>query len=628
MSWLVLVPILPLAGALVLLTLGGRLPRRASAAIGCASVGLAWVVNLLVTADYFRAAPGGGRVDQVLYSWFGAGSLDIRFGLALDQLSLVMMNVITFVGFLIHLYSVEFMREEEGYARFFGYMNLFLGAMLLLVLGDNFVSLYLGWEGVGLCSYLLIGFWYRDPNNGRAARKAFLLTRLGDTAFAIGLFLLFARLGTLDIRTAMAQVGRLGPVDSPLAIGVALLLLGGAVGKSAQLPLQTWLPDAMAGPTPVSALIHAATMVTAGVYLIARTHVLFLHAPTAMGVVAAVGIATAIYAAVSALAQRDLKRVLAYSTMSQIGYMFLALGVGAFSAALFHFFTHAFFKALLFLAAGLVIQAQHEEHDIYRMGGLFRALPVAGWTFLAGAASLAGLPLVTAGFYSKDIIVWESWGSPFGSAALLLFALLGSLLTALYIFRTFFLVFLGPRQREVGYRPGLFEQVPVVVLAGLSLVAGFLGMPQVLGGFRPLLGFLDRLFGPLPGRVESGEGVMLLLSALLSLGGIGIAYWLWQRQGQLVATEARRPAWARAGRFFREAWGVDWLYDRAFVRPYQMLARGNRADVIDYFYTGLALGAAESNRLLARAQSGRVRHYATALLLAGVVSAALLLWVR
>src|SRR5689334_4138613 len=326
-----------------------------------------------------------------------------------------MVLVVCWVGFLIHLYSTEFMREEEGYSRFFAYMNLFVGSMLMLVLADNLLLLYLGWEGVGLCSYLLIGFWYKDPANGRAARKAFVVTRVGDAVMAVGLFLLFTNLGTLQIQPLMQQASQQWTVGSSLVVAAAALLLGGAVGKSAQLPLQTWLPDAMAGPTPVSALIHAATMVTAGVYLVARTHVLFSLAPSVQLVVAIIGAATLLLAGFSALVQQDIKRVLAYSTISQIGYMFLALGVGAWSAAIFHLMTHAFFKALLFLGAGVVILAMHEEHDMFKMGGLRRPLPVTFWTFLIGAASLSALPLITAGFYSKDLILWSAWSSPSGS---------------------------------------------------------------------------------------------------------------------------------------------------------------------------------------------------------------------
>src|SRR5512146_15998 len=334
-------------------------------------------------------------------------------------------------------------------------MNLFVASMVTLVLADNLLLLYLGWEGVGLCSYLLIGFWYTDPVNGRAARKAFIVTRVGDTSMVIGLFLIFDRLGTFNIQELMHRATLQWPVGAAAAVAAAALLLGGAVGKSPQLPLQTWLPDAMAGPTPTSALIHAATMVTAGVYLIARTHVLFSLAPPVMLAVAVIGAATLMLAGCSALTQRDIKRVLAYSTISQIGYMFLALGVGAWSAAIFHFMTHAFFKALLFLAAGAVIQALHHEHDMFKMGGLRKQIPLTFWAFLISGCALAGLPIITAGFYSKGMILWSAWSSPQGGAALWLAGVVGVLLTALYIFRVIFSAFFGAAQIPVEHAPRL-----------------------------------------------------------------------------------------------------------------------------------------------------------------------------
>src|ERR1041384_2087007 len=347
----------------------------------------------------------------------------------------------------------------------FSYTNLFVGSILILLLADNLLLLYLAWEGVGLCSFLLIGFWYEDPANAAAARKAFIVTRIGDTAMAIGLFLIFWQLGTLDIQQLMQRATDRWPESSTMAIAASALLLGGALGKSAQLPLQTWLPDAMAGPTPVSALIHAATMVTAGVYLIARTNVLFQLAPAVQLAVGIIGTATLLIAGASALTQHDIKRVLAYSTISQIGYMFLALGVGAWVAAIFHLVTHAFFKALLFISARVVIESLHHEHSIFKMGGLRKEMPVAFWTFLAAGCSLAGLPLITAGFYSKGLIIWDTWSSTRGSAALWGAAVFGVLLTSLYTFRLIFLVFFGEMKTHVHKRPGFRMMMPCVVLA-------------------------------------------------------------------------------------------------------------------------------------------------------------------
>ncbi|HEY7322236.1 MAG TPA: NADH-quinone oxidoreductase subunit L, partial [Candidatus Binatia bacterium] len=456
------IPALPFAGFLLLALIGSRLRRGTAAVIGVGSIGLSAILALILAGSFISSPPEGYVFSQTLWTWIDVGGFKPTIGFYFDALSLAMIVVVTFVGFLIHLYSAEFMEEDEGFSRFFAYMNLFVGSMLVLVLADNLLLLYLGWEGVGLCSYLLIGFWYQDPANGAAARKAFIVTRIGDTAMAIGLFLLFTELGTLSIQELMARATQQWPAGSTLAIAAAALLLGGAVGKSAQLPLQTWLPDAMAGPTPVSALIHAATMVTAGVYLIARTHALFELAPPVQQTVAIIGTATLLIAGFSALTQQDIKRVLAYSTISQIGYMFLALGVGAWSAAIFHLVTHAFFKALLFLGAGAIIMGLHHEHNMFKMGGLWKQLPVTFWTFLIASASLAALPWVTAGFYSKDLILIEAWTSPKGSSWLWAGALLGAFLTSLYTFRMVFITFFGEAQQEVTKKPGLRVGIPLV----------------------------------------------------------------------------------------------------------------------------------------------------------------------
>ncbi|MDX5435765.1 MAG: NADH-quinone oxidoreductase subunit L, partial [Pontibacter sp.] len=399
-----LIPALPFFGAFLLILFGLKMPRALVPVIGAGSVGISALLTILLGVQFL--SEGATLYTQQVWQWFSIGGFSPGIAFHVDALTMVFIFVITFVGFLIHLYSAEFMAEDDDYSRFFASMNLFVCAMLLLVMADNLVLLYLGWEGVGLCSFLLIGFWYREPANGYAARKAFIITRIGDTAMAIGLFLLFQYFGTLNIQEILTQAPQTWSVGSQTAVLVALLLVGGAVGKSAQLPLQTWLPDAMAGPSPVSALIHAATMVTAGVYLIARTYVLFELAPIAQFTVGAIGAATLLIAGFTALTQNDLKRVLAYSTISQIGYMFLALGVGAWSAAVFHFMIHAFFKALLFLGAGAVIMALHHEHDMFKMGGLRHKMPVVFWTFLIGSASLAAVPLISAGFYSKDQILW------------------------------------------------------------------------------------------------------------------------------------------------------------------------------------------------------------------------------
>ena len=471
-----LIPILPFAGSFILIVAGTKLPRKMVPLIGSGSVGLSALITLAIGIDFITS--DNRVIQQVLWNWIDVAGFSPDFGLYLDSLSLAFIFVITFVGFFIHVYSAEFMIDDEGYARFFAYLNLFVGSMLLLVLGDNLLILYFGWEGVGLCSFLLIGFWYQEEKNGYAARKAFITTRVGDTAMAIGLFMIFKTLGTINIMDIQEQAPAVWSLGSQEVTIIALLLLGGAVGKSAQLPLQNWLPDAMAGPSPVSALIHAATMVTAGVYLIARTHVIFELAPTAQFVVGVIGAITLLLAGFSALTQYDLKRVLAYSTISQIGYMFLALGVGAWSSAIFHFMIHAFFKALLFLAAGAVIMALHHEHDMFKMGGLRKKLSVIYWTFLIGAASLAALPLITAGFYSKDQILWLAFAGEKGNTWFFLAALAGAFITSVYTFRMIFLTFFGEEKTHVSHVPGSLIHVPLIVLATLSTLAGFIELEE------------------------------------------------------------------------------------------------------------------------------------------------------
>lgn len=599
-----LVPALPFAGFLILALRGSRMPRVLVSAVGCGTVGLSAMLSLSVAAAFLSS--GVGSVRQKWWTWFDVGGLTLDIGLHLDGLSLLMMLVVTVVAFLIHVYSIAFMAGDDGFSRFFAYLNLFVGAMLVLVLADSLPMLLLGWEGVGLCSYLLIGFWYKDPANGRAARKAFVVTRIGDTALMIGLFLLFQQLGTLDIREVLRLAPERWQSGEPMAIASAALILGGAVGKSAQLPLQTWLPDAMAGPTPVSALVHAATMVTAGVYLIARMSGLFLLAPPVMTAVAAIGAATMLTAACSALVQRDLKRVLAYSTISQLGYMFLALGVGAWTAAMFHFMTHAFFKALLFLGAGAVIHALHHEHDLFKMGGLRTKLPAVFWTFVTGAASLAALPLVTSGFYSKELILWGTWiaGHPLLWAA----GVAGAFLTALYTGRMVLLTFFGGTKTPVGHAPGKLMVVPLVVLAVLSTVAGFLETPHTLGHVHLLSDLLGRSLPSVDGADHS-PGLELALQAvavLAVLAGLSAAWWFYAKsprsRERFAATPLRQ--WWLAG------WGFDALYDRTVVRPLVALANWNRKDVIDAIYHGIALLARFVHSLLSLSQNGRLRWYA------------------
>ena len=615
-----LIPVLPILG-FVILVLGGRyLSNRAASIVGVGSVALTAVLALVVAIAFLVSPPPGNAYTQTLWTWMQVGNFNPAIAFRLDALSLIMMVVIAFVAFLIHLYSTEYMEGDEGYKRFFAYMNLFVGSMLILILGDNLLLLYLGWEGVGLCSYLLIGFWYKNPANGYAARKAFVVTRVGDTAMAIGLFILFTQLGTLNIQDLMAAAVKQWPVGSPLAVTAALLLVGGAVGKSAQLPLQTWLPDAMAGPTPVSALIHAATMVTAGVYLIARTNALFQLAPAAMLVVAIIGAATLLIAGFSALTQMDIKRVLAYSTISQIGYMFLALGVGAWSAAIFHFMTHAFFKALLFLGAGVVIHVLNEEHSMVKMGGLRKQLPVTFWTFLIGSASLSALPLVTAGFYSKDLILWSAYSSPTGSPWLWAAGLVGALITSLYTFRMVFLTFFGEPKSQIAHRPTARMEAPLVILAIFSIIAGFVELPPALGNLTLFSGLLRPVLPETASVVGGGSELLLaVIAGVVSLLGIYLAYLLFLRRRDVVQAIASTGWGSALSRFWFSGWGFDWLYNHLFVNPYIWLAKTNKEDIVDSFFDGIAWLARSLNHELSLSQNGRVRWYAFSLALGVVI---------
>jgi NADH-quinone oxidoreductase subunit L len=609
MPLLWLAPAFPFVSAALLAVFGTRLSRRVVAVIGSGSIGFSFLAAALVSARFLMQPPPGNAYVLPLWTWMTAASFRIDAAFYLDPVSLLMLLVVTFVGFLIHVYSTEYMPYDRDYARFFAYMNLFVASMLVLILGSNLLVLYLGWEGVGLCSYLLIGFWYRDPANVRAANKAFLVTRIGDTAFAIGLFLLFTNLGTLDIQQLMQRAQTHWAVGSSIAVAAAALLLGGAVGKSAQLPLQTWLPDAMAGPTPTSALIHAATMVTAGVYLIARTHVLFSLAPQVQLAVAVIGAATLLMSALSALAQTDIKRVLAYSTISQIGYMFLALGLGAWSAAMFHFMTHAFFKALLFLAAGSVIHALHHEQDMFRMGGLRRELPVAFWSFVIGGSALAGLPLLTSGFYSKDLILWQSWAGPNGNFLFWVCGMAGALLTALYIYRLIFLVFYGPSHARVAAKPGAAMNVSLVVLCVFSLIGGFVDTPPDFGGVPALSNFLNSTLPELK-EVHIGpitELFTAICASLVFATGFIFAYALYYRR------HAEQPARSMAAQFLFSGWGFDWLYNRLFVRPYVWFSAVLHSDVIDSLYRWLTEFIQACHRSLRFAESGHVRWYASGL---------------
>ncbi|MDC7827380.1 NADH-quinone oxidoreductase subunit L [Pseudomonas sp. BLCC-B13] len=613
MNLLFLTLLFPLLGWFLLAFSRGRISENTAALIGVGSVGLAALSAAWVVFQ-FLSLPAGGVYTQTLWQWMNVGNLAPSFTLHLDGLSATMLGVVTGVGFLIHLFASWYMRGEEGYSRFFAYTNLFIFSMLLLVLGDNLLVLFFGWEGVGLCSYLLIGFYYKHVPNGNAALKAFIVTRIGDVFLMIGLFLLFLNLGTLNIQELMVLAPQKYVAGDTWLWVATLMLLGGAVGKSAQLPLQTWLADAMAGPTPVSALIHAATMVTAGVYLIARTHGLFLLTPEILELVGIVGGVTLVLAGFAALVQTDIKRILAYSTMSQIGYMFLALGVQAWDAAIFHLMTHAFFKALLFLASGAVIHACHHEQNIFKMGGLWKKLPLAYASFVVGGAALAALPLVTAGFYSKDEILWEAFAS--GHSELLYAGLAGAFLTSIYTFRLIFIAFHGEQKTEAHAGHGLAHNLPLATLIVLSTFIGALITP-------PLAGVLPQSIGHAGGEAKHG---LEIASGAIALAGILLAALLFLGKRTFATTVAQSAPGRFLSAWWFAAWGFDWLYDKLFVQPYLLICRLLGRDPIDLSIGLVPRLARGGNALLARSQTGQVRWYATSIAGGAVLVLAALLF--
>ncbi|MDX1628489.1 MAG: NADH-quinone oxidoreductase subunit L [Fulvivirga sp.] len=595
--------------AFVVLTIYGQQLKKVTIAVwGALPTALSTVV-VIYNGFYLFSSPSKSA-SAVLWQWIELSNLSVNISFQLDALSWIFSLIITFVGALILLYSTEFMQEEEGYARFFAYMNLFIASMLILVLADNLLLLYLGWEGVGLCSFLLIGFWYKKPKNGYAAQKAFIVTRIGDVAMAIGLFLLVQHFGTLNITQILDSVPEIwGPGNEKVRLA-ALLLLGGAVGKSAQLPLQTWLPDAMAGPSPVSALIHAATMVTAGVYLIARTHVLFELSPLSMQLVAWIGALTLLMAGFSALFQKDIKKVLAYSTISQIGYMFLALGVGAWSAAIFHFAIHAFFKALLFLGAGSIIISLNHEHNMFKMGGLRKTLPVTFWTFIIAAGALAALPFITSGFYSKDLILWKVFSSKQGGIGLWAIGFVGAIITALYTFRMVFVTFFGKTQHEPNRYPGWRIKFPLVVLGIFSLTAGWIELPHNLGHLTLFSDLLDSTLpeAPVIQRASHQETLLQIITSISTLSGVGVVYWVFIKRGKYEGD--KQKDWnVPLKRFLLSGWEFDKLYNTLFVKPYRTLTQINKNDFFDHLNYGIQSFLTWLYNLLSQTQNGRLRWY-------------------
>lgn len=628
----ILIPLAPAASALVLILFGGRYSRRLVSVQACLAVMISFALSILSFLGIARLAPESLPLVRSLGSWITSGAFQASLALQFDPLAAVMALIVTGVGFLIHLYSIGYMARDRNYARYFAHLNLFTFAMLLLVMSSNLILMFIGWEGVGLCSYLLIGFWYEKPSAAGAAQKAFLVNRVGDAAFIIGILFILLHIGSADFGAIDAAVaaGRLAP---GLITACALLLFAGACGKSAQIPLYVWLPDAMEGPTPVSALIHAATMVTAGVYMVCRMSALYASSGAALEVVAWVGGLTALVAATLALTQTDIKRVLAYSTISQIGYMFIGCGVGAYAAGMFHLFTHAFFKSLLFLAAGSVIHALSGEQDMKKMGGLRRHLPRTYPAFLIGALAIAGVPFLS-GFFSKDAILSRAYAE--GRFSVWAIGLLTAVLTAFYIFRLIFLTFFGSERLSAEAKEHIHESpaimtVPLMILAALAVAAGYIGLPAILGHGR---NWFSRFLEPsLAAGSQSApslrtEWLLIALSVAAALAGISLAYLFYQKNPRLPDALVRR--FPRLYGFMRNNYHVDAAYDAVLVNP---LLKGSETiyehfdvRVIDGAVNGSAAATSFLGKMLGSLQTGLLKDYGLALLTGLVLILGLLLW--
>ncbi|MBX2922289.1 MAG: NADH-quinone oxidoreductase subunit L [Chitinophagaceae bacterium] len=616
-----LVPLFPLAGFLINGLARKRLSKSLTGIIGSGVILASFIVSIVLFYDV--KAGHSGAVS--LFDFINTGTLKIPFAFQVDQLSSVFLLIITGVGFLIHLYSTAYMHEEsnEHFARYFAYLNLFVFSMLLLVLGGNYLIMFIGWEGVGLCSYLLIGYWFKNNDYTNAAKKAFIMNRIGDFGFLLAAFWMIQQFGSLTFADVFSKADGMKSNDMVL-VGITLLLFLGAAGKSAQIPLYTWLPDAMAGPTPVSALIHAATMVTAGIYMIARSNILYTLAPTTQGVVAAIGLATAILAATIALKQNDIKKVLAYSTVSQLGYMFLGLGVGAYTGAVFHVMTHAFFKALLFLGAGSVIHAMHHEQDIRNMGGLKKHLPVTHWTFLIGCIAIAGIPPLS-GFFSKDEILAAAFSK---NAVYWVVGVLGAIMTAFYMFRLYATTFLGKFRGTHEQEHHLHESpaamtIPLIVLAILSAVAGFVGVPAVLGGSHHLEHFLAPIFAGSVKKLQHAHHLdhnteYMLMGASVALAAIAILY--------AVSRFSKKPDLDEAtglGKVLENKWYVDELYNNIIVKPLRNLSAffNNVFEKmgVDGAVNGVGKLVNYGSRQLRLLQSGQVAAYILMMVVAALI---------
>lgn len=624
-----LIPLLPLIGFLIIGLFGKKLSKGLVGIIGSGVVLGAFAIALGIFFELSGQAVKSVTVP--LFDWITAGTLHIPFSFLVDPLSCVFLMIITGIGFLIHLYSTAYMHDDEGFARFFAYLNLFIFFMLLLVLGSNYLIMFVGWEGVGLCSYLLIGFWFKNTAYNNAAKKAFIMNRIGDLGFLLGIILIFVTFGSISYHEVFEQAKTFA-TGTPVLTAITLLLFVGAMGKSAQLPLYTWLPDAMAGPTPVSALIHAATMVTAGIYMIARSNILYTLAPFSMEFVAIIGVCTALFAATIGLAQNDIKKVLAYSTVSQLGYMFLGLGVGAYTGAVFHVMTHAFFKALLFLAAGSVIHAMGGEQDIRKMGGLKKYIPITNLTFLLGTLAIVGFPGFS-GFFSKDEILAHAYDH---SPILWFLGILGAGMTTFYMFRLYFLTFRTTFRGTHEQEHHLHESppsmtIPLIILAALSVIGGFIGIPEVFGGHHYLESFLKPVFEESSFRLihhlpETTELTLMGIAVAVMGGALYYAYKTYVVDKKLPADEGATLSPVH-NMVYHKYW-VDEIYEFLITKPLNFIGDALYKVVDNQIVDGIVNGCGSVvngvSGVIRRAQTGNIGFYVFVM----VISIALIVFVQ
>ena len=618
------VPLFPLLGFIFIALNTRRFTEGFTSFVACGAVLASFIISVVLFIHLVGITTGERSIHVMLFNWISAGNFNATISFLIDPLSSLMLLIITGVGFLIHVYSIGYMHDDEGYNRFFSYLNLFVFFMLLLVMGANYLVMFIGWEGVGLCSYLLIGFWFKNQDYNDAANKAFIMNRIGDLGMLLGIVLIFMNFGSIEYRQVFSQASS---IDTSIITLITILLFVGAMGKSAQIPLYTWLPDAMAGPTPVSALIHAATMVTAGVYMVTRNNLLYTLAPIAMELIVIVGLATALFAATIALVQNDIKKVLAYSTVSQLGLMFVALGLGSFTGGIFHMATHAFFKALLFLGAGSVIHALHHEQDIRNMGGLKKYLPVTYLTFLIGVLAISGLPPF-AGFFSKDEVLATAFAS---NKVVWAVALLASMLTAFYMFRLFFLTFLGTTRASQKTLEHVHESpqsitLPLIVLAVLSAIGGFMGVPEALGGSHWLGEFLAPVFAQSHTLSEphtlahSTEYMLMGGVVVLTLIIIAYAYSRYVSKGHVPVEEGKIASPLQ--RTLYNKYYVDEIYDAVVVRPLYWLSQQFYSIVeksgIDNLVNSSGRGIESGSKLARLIQTGSLGYYIFAMVI-GIV---------